>query len=43
METLLNDPDLRRRMGVASRERAITEFSYEMLAERLGNVFGVWS
>jgi phosphatidylinositol alpha-1,6-mannosyltransferase len=43
METLLDDPDLRRRMGVASRERAITEFSYEMLAERLGNVFGVWS
>ncbi len=40
---LLDDPDLRRRMGVASRQRAITEFSYEMLAKRLGDVFGVWS
>jgi glycosyltransferase involved in cell wall biosynthesis len=40
---LLNDPELRKRMGVASRERAVKEFSYEMLAERLGNVFGVWS
>jgi glycosyltransferase involved in cell wall biosynthesis len=32
-----------RRMGEASRQRAVQEFSYEMLAERLGNVFGVWS
>jgi phosphatidylinositol alpha-1,6-mannosyltransferase len=40
---LLDDPELRQRMGVASRQRAITEFSYEMLAKRLGNVFGVWS
>jgi len=39
----LNDPELRRRMGEASRQRAVQEFSYEMLAERLGNVFGVWS
>ncbi|MEY3797220.1 MAG: hypothetical protein RL628_670 [Actinomycetota bacterium] len=43
IETLLNDPELRRRMGEASRQRAVQEFSYEMLAERLGNVFGVWS
>ena len=43
LETLLNDPELRQRMGAASRERALAEFSYEMLAERLGNVFGVWS
>ena len=43
IETLLNDSELRQRMGVASRERAVKEFSYEMLAERLGNVFGVWS
>ena len=40
---LLDDPALRHRMGVASRQRAITEFSYEILAKRLGNVFGVWS
>jgi len=39
----LDDPALRHRMGLASRQRAITEVSHEILAKRLGNVFGVWS
>jgi phosphatidylinositol alpha-1,6-mannosyltransferase len=37
---LLDDPDRRRSMGVASRERAVTHFSYDVLAERLGRVLG---
>ena len=43
IETLLEDAPLREQMGRASRQRALQEFSYEMLAERLGHVFGVWS
>lgn len=37
---LLDDPERRRAMGIASRERAVTEFSYDVLAERLGRVLG---
>jgi len=37
---LLDDDDLRQRMGVASRQRAVEEFSYEVLAERLGKSLG---
>lgn len=33
---LLDDPALRRRMGAASRLRAETDFSYDVLAARLG-------
>ena len=33
---LLDDPGLRRRMSIASRQRAEVEFSYEVLAARLG-------
>jgi phosphatidylinositol alpha-1,6-mannosyltransferase len=32
---LLDDPDGRRRMGAAARERAVASFSYDVLAERL--------
>ena len=40
-ETLLADPSLRTKMGVASRERALTEFSYDVLARRLGKALEV--
>ena len=36
LRQLLNDEALRDRMGVAARQRAICEFSYDVLAERLG-------
>jgi len=35
LATLLDDPALRRRMGEAARRRAVAEFSYEVLADRL--------
>jgi glycosyltransferase involved in cell wall biosynthesis len=35
---LLNDPARRARMGTAARARAVTEFSYDHLVERLGPV-----
>jgi phosphatidyl-myo-inositol dimannoside synthase len=38
--TLLGDDALRDRMGVAARLRAETEFSYDVLAERLGRSLG---
>jgi phosphatidylinositol alpha-1,6-mannosyltransferase len=38
---LLADGDLRARMGTASRRRAETEFSYDVLAARLGEALGV--
>jgi phosphatidylinositol alpha-1,6-mannosyltransferase len=38
---LLDDRDLHRRMGVASRRRAEVEFSYDMLAARLGAALGI--
>lgn len=40
---LLDDPDRRQRMGVAARERAVAEFSYDVLATRLGQALGVWT
>jgi len=39
-ERLLDDADLRRAMGVAGRERAVAEFSYDVLAQRLGKSLG---
>ena len=36
LRQLLSDEALRDRMGVAARQRAICEFSYDVLAERLG-------
>jgi phosphatidylinositol alpha-1,6-mannosyltransferase len=41
LEALLEDPARRADMGVASRERAVAEFSYDVLAERLGRSLGV--
>jgi phosphatidylinositol alpha-1,6-mannosyltransferase len=38
---LLDDPDLRARMGAAARRRAETEFSYDVLAARLAHALGV--
>lgn len=38
---LLADPDLRTRMATASRARAISEFSYDVLAARLGTALGI--
>ena len=38
---VLDDESLRRRMGIASRSRAVAEFDYDVLAGRLGDVLGV--
>jgi phosphatidyl-myo-inositol dimannoside synthase len=40
IERLLDDPAERARMGVAGRERAVREFSYDVLAHRLGVSLG---
>jgi phosphatidylinositol alpha-1,6-mannosyltransferase len=40
IEGLLDDPDRARQMGVAARERAVAEFSYDVLARRLGESLG---
>ncbi|CAB4596419.1 MAG: glycosyltransferase [Actinobacteria bacterium] len=37
---LLDDPIRARAMGLAGRERAVTQFSYDVLAERLGRSLG---
>jgi phosphatidylinositol alpha-1,6-mannosyltransferase len=39
--TLLDDPARRARMVSASRDRAVTEFSYDVLAARLGAALGI--
>lgn len=39
-EQLLDDPALRARMSVAGRERAVRDFSYDVLARRLGVSLG---
>jgi phosphatidylinositol alpha-1,6-mannosyltransferase len=41
IEGLLDDPALRVSMGLASRERAVAEFSYDVLSDRLGRSLGV--
>jgi phosphatidyl-myo-inositol dimannoside synthase len=41
-EALLDDPVRRADMGQAARKRAVAEFSYDVLAERLGRSLGVW-
>ncbi len=38
---LLADDGLRRRMGVAARDRAVEQFSYDVLSARLGAALGV--
>jgi phosphatidylinositol alpha-1,6-mannosyltransferase len=40
MRSLLDDPVRRRAMGEAGRRRAVAEFSYDVLAERLGRSLG---
>jgi phosphatidylinositol alpha-1,6-mannosyltransferase len=39
---LLDDPSARGRMGAAGRERAVHEFSYDVLAGRLGAALAAW-
>ena len=41
-ERLLDDEALRRAMGERSRERAVQDFSYDVLARRLGESLGVY-
>jgi phosphatidylinositol alpha-1,6-mannosyltransferase len=38
---LLDDDDLRRSMGERARERAVADFSYDVLARRLGDALAV--
>ena len=40
-ERLLDDPAGARRMGAAGRDRAVAEYRYDVLAERLGRALGV--
>jgi phosphatidylinositol alpha-1,6-mannosyltransferase len=40
---LLDDEEGRARMSIASRERAVSEFAYDVLAARLGDALGVES
>ena len=42
LEALLDDDALRASMAKASRARAVAEFSYDVLAQRLGAALGVW-
>jgi glycosyltransferase involved in cell wall biosynthesis len=39
---LLDDPDRRRAMGTVARERMVSEFGYDRLADRLGEVLARW-
>jgi phosphatidylinositol alpha-1,6-mannosyltransferase len=39
---LLDDADLRARLGAAARTRAVTEFSHDVLADRLGKTLARW-
>jgi phosphatidyl-myo-inositol dimannoside synthase len=39
---LLDDPDRRRAMGAAARDRTVAEFGYDRLASRLGQVLARW-
>lgn len=42
IDNLLRDPDRRAAMGEAGRERAVAEFSYDVLARRLGDALAAW-
>lgn len=39
---LLDDPDRRAKLGAAARARAVTDFSHDVLAERLGKALARW-
>ena len=39
---LLDDPEARARMGASGRDRAVSEFAYDRLAERLGSALATW-
>ena len=41
--SLLDDPDRRAQMGESSRRRAITDFSYKVLSQRLAAALDEWS
>ncbi len=41
--SLLDDPQTRQAMSIASRERACTEFSYDVLATRLASALHDWT
>ena len=43
LDHMLSEPDRRVAMGRAARERVETEFSYDVLSQRLGRALGVWS
>ena len=40
--TLLDDDDLRSKMAARSRERVLADFSYDVLARRLGETLGAF-
>jgi len=42
LATLLDDPDRRRQMGRAARTRALEEFDYNLLADRLSRALTRW-
>ena len=42
LRRLLDDADLRVRMGVAGRERAVADYAYDVLATRLGAALATW-
>jgi phosphatidylinositol alpha-1,6-mannosyltransferase len=42
LAALLDDPSRRERMGAAARRRAVGEFAYDVLADRLAEVLGRW-
>src|SRR5581483_10343505 len=42
LATLLDDPALRARMGEAARRRAVDEYSWDLLAERLSSALRRW-
>jgi glycosyltransferase involved in cell wall biosynthesis len=39
---VLDDPDRRRAMGTAARDRTVAEFGYDRLAGRLAEVLARW-
>jgi phosphatidylinositol alpha-1,6-mannosyltransferase len=42
LASLLDDPDRRARMGAAARQRAVEQFSWDLLARRLADALQRW-